>query len=102
MRSLEDQPPGFAASDIHVSTTKLSFESEVAHFIVGGTSRRVTTFYFDSVGKMDITPKKKGHVVRVWDSSGVYRFRVVVPDPVRARRFMDAMFVMSHQPAREP
>ena len=44
---------------------------------------------------MDVTPKKKGHVVRVWDKNEVFRFRAVIPDPERAKRFMDAMLVMS-------
>jgi hypothetical protein len=98
LRSLEEQPPGYAASNIEISDEKLSYSRDVVRRILivpTTTENRTTVFYFDSLGKMDITPKRKGHVVRVWDSSDVFRFRAVIPDPERAKRFMDALYAMS-------
>lgn len=54
-------------------------------------------FYFENLGKMDMTRKKKGEVVRVFDKGGVRRFYVVIPDRELAKQFMDAMLVMSLQ-----
>ena len=93
-RSLEEQPQGYAASHIEMTDRKLSFDQGKNPLFRRATQLPVV-FYWDTLGKMDVTPKRKGHVVRVWDKDEVYRFRVVIPDPERAKRFMDAMLVMS-------
>jgi len=94
-RSLEEQAWEFAAGDIRVTGEKLSFARYRSSFLGIGGNTVLTTFYFDSLGKMNVTPKPKGHVVRVWDSGDAFRFLVVIPSKDRARRFMDAMLVMS-------
>ena len=94
-RSLEEQARGFAAGDIRVTDEKLSFARDRSSFLGIGGNTVLTTFYFDSLGKMSVTLKSKGHVVRVWDSGDAVRFLVVIPSEDRARRFMDAMLVMS-------
>jgi len=94
-RALEDQARGFAVDEVRVTKEKLSFARDRSSFLGIGGNRVVVTFYFDSLGRMDITLKKKGYVVRVWDSTDAFRFRVVIPDQSRANRFMEAMRVMS-------
>ena len=90
-RCLEEQPGGFAAMNVEVSSERLTFEKQHGSLVFGGSRPVATAFYFDTLGRMDITKKSKGSVVRVWDSNGVFRFLVVIPDPERAKRFMDAM-----------
>lgn len=94
-RCLEEQPGGYAAMNVNVSSERLTFEKQHGSLVFGGSRPVATAFYFDTLGKMDITKKSKGSVVRVWDSSEVFRFLVVIPDPARARQFMDAMTSMA-------
>ena len=101
-RSLEEQPIGFAASQVEMTDAKLSFYQGKDRFFTGGPSHLLVVFYWDTLGRMDVTPKQKGHVVRVWDKNEVYRFRVVIPDPERAKRFMDSMLVMSKSSRPSP
>jgi hypothetical protein len=90
-RALEEQPHGFAVSNARVTPEKLSFERQHGSLVFGGSRPVPTTFYFDSLGKMDVTSKRTGDVVRVWDRAGAFRFRVLIPETARAQQFMDAM-----------
>ena len=90
-RCLVEQPGTYAAADITITEEKLTFATQVRRLIGASSGPAITTFYFDSLGKMDLIKHKVGNIVRVWDKSGVFRFRVVIPDPIRAQSFMDAM-----------
>lgn len=94
-RSLEEQPGGHAAGNVDVTPEKLTFQKLHGSLVFGGKSAVPTAFYFDTLGKMDLSSRNAGSVVRVWDKFGTYRFRVVIPDPDRARLFMDAMLSMA-------
>ena len=90
-RSLETQTHPYGANEIEIAKGKLSFSQ------VRWRGPVPTVFYFENLGKMDMTRKKKGEVVRVFDKGGVRRFYVVIPDRELAKQFMDAMLVMSLQ-----
>lgn len=93
-RTLEEDVRG-AAVNIEVTPEKLAFERGGGRLLRGGG--RVTMFYFDSLGKMDLVPKRSSCVVVVRDLSGTPRLKLIVTDPDRARLFMDAMASLSQR-----
>jgi len=98
-RTLEEQPPGFGANDIEVTDEKLSFvrgESRYFGPIPTTSYTEATKFYFEGFKSAEISGKRrKGHVVWVFDEAGTPRFRVVVPTEEGAKRFVDALYVLS-------
>lgn len=89
-RSLEEQPTG-AATEISVTPERASFASRQRRLIGSESGPLRITFYFDTFGRTDLMAHKGKYIVRVWDRSGVFRFRVYFADEARAKRFMDAM-----------
>lgn len=85
-RTLEEQSHGFGATDIELTNKKPTF----------ALGNKTTTFYFDSFGSAKISGKKrKGHVVWIYDKATTPRFRVVVSTEANAKRFVDALYVLS-------
>jgi hypothetical protein len=104
-RVLEEQPPGFGVSDLEITNDKLAFaRGQSRYFGPVPTSSYVekTTFYFDGFGSAKISDRKrKGHVVWIYDKARTARFRVVVPTEADAKRFVDAIYVLSLSTATE-
>jgi len=68
-RCLEEQPGSYAASESAITAEKLSFATQTRRLLGASSGPAVTTFYFDTLGKMDLIPHKVGNIVRVWDKS---------------------------------
>jgi len=98
-RTLEEQSPGFGATNIEVTDEKVTFarvESKYFGPIPTTSYGETTTFYFEGFGSAKISGRKrKGHVVWIYDKSAAPRFRVVVPTEENATRFVDAIYVLS-------
>ena len=99
MRCIEEQPPKLGISMVEVTPEKLYFGTEVASrdrlLLIKTTQRRGTTFYFDGLGRMTLRVGRSRSVVQVFDKNGAYRFRVLIGEESQAKRFMDAMAVLS-------
>jgi hypothetical protein len=90
-RSFGEQPQGFQVTNLVVTNFKLSFVRRGS--FVSGPAKII--FFFETLGRMDITLRPKGYVIRVWDTNRRFRFLVVIPEEGKAKRFMDAMLTLS-------
>lgn len=92
-RCLEEQPED-APSDIEITEEKLSFTVQDGGLMGWGKRPAPTTLYFDSLGRLELFKRKGLWIVKVWNDSGIFRFRVIVANRERAERFIDAMSSM--------